>query len=101
MSDIKLIEALATIPVSGATITDTKYFFSNLPENTEELLAIEAIEDAKRKAKSLCAELGMKLGKILNIEDTSSGCCMDLEDSPTMNVQKTYKVNVTFELLDK
>jgi hypothetical protein len=45
--------------------------------------------------------MSMKLGKILNIEDTSSGCCQEIEDSKNNKVSKTYKVNITFELLDK
>ena len=101
LPSISQIEQLASISVIGAAITESKFTFSPPPADTEESLAKAAIEDARRKAKNLCAELNMKLGKILNIEDTSSGCCIEIEDANTNKVDKAYKVNVTFELADK
>ena len=41
------------------------------------------------------------VGKILNIEDTSTGCCGEIKDSKESVTTVTYHVNVTFELKDK
>jgi uncharacterized protein YggE len=95
------IEQLTAIRVPGVQITELKYTYANNNDDIEESLAKAAIEDARRKAESLCTTLNMRLGKILNIEDTSSGCCSTIEDSVLNKVAKEYKVNVTFELADK
>src|SRR5688572_12851669 len=64
------IEQLTAIRIPGAQITELKYSFDGATENVEESLAKAAIEEARRKAEALCATLNMRLGKILNIEDT-------------------------------
>lgn len=68
--------------------------------NIEEQLITQAIDDAKRKAMNICREIDMQLGKILNIEDASTGCCGEIKDSKESTTTKTYTVSVTFELKD-
>jgi len=97
--DQKKIDAMAGMSLSGVKVGSVNYTYS-FEDDVEQKLALSAIDDAKRKAKNICAELGMKVGKILNIEDTSGGCCGDMVDSKEPVLKKTYKVNVTFELLD-
>lgn len=94
------VEKLTSIRAPGVQITELKYTFSEEGMDTESVLAKSAIEDARRKAQALCKDLTMRLGKILNIEDTSSGCCGTPPDSPTSTIERSYKVNVTFELSD-
>jgi uncharacterized protein YggE len=101
LNDFNQLEKLAAVQIGGVGITDIKYTYGALPSDTEENLAKAAIDDASRKAKRLCEEMGMKLGKILNIEDSSSGCCNEIDDQPANKVTRAYKVNVTFELMDK
>lgn len=98
-SSQKKLDAIGTINISGVKMSGINYTYQ-FEEDVEQNLALSAIDDAKRKAKNICAELGMKMGKILNIEDTSSGCCADMTTSKEATMKKTYKVKVTFELLD-
>lgn len=64
--------------IEDARITNIKYTYGN-NSAVEEELALSAIKDAKRKAQNLCDALDLELGKMLNIEDTSSGCCSSLK----------------------
>ncbi|MEN0006902.1 MAG: SIMPL domain-containing protein [Bacteroidota bacterium] len=94
------MEKVLAIGVEGLRSTSTIYLFDDPGVEKEEDLAIAAIEDAKRKGSALCARIGKKLGKILNIEDVSSGCCRAIESGKAERAEKKYKVNVTFELID-
>lgn len=100
-----LIEAkdygeISDLKIEGFKLTSSKYYHSSNDDSIEESLALEAIRDAERKAKSLCDKIDKKLGKILNIEDTSSGCCNNLGEQKKQVISKAYKVTITFELLD-
>lgn len=92
------LEQVLGIRAPGVQVTEIKYRFAD--SDVESSMAIAAIEDARKKAQVLCNDVKMKLGKILNIEDTSSGCCNHIDDDNINRVEKNYKVNVTFELLD-
>ncbi len=94
------LDRLAGIEVEGAIIKNVLYLFKNPGYEAEEEMALAAIKDARRKAERLATEVGKKLGKILNIDDKSSGCCREIKDSKGPVTTKTYKVNVTFELID-
>jgi len=99
--DQKKLESLSEIQNDGFKIKEVKYLYTDIDENIESKLSLKAIQDAKRKAKKICAELNMNLGKILNIEDKSSGCCTIIEPSKTAETKKKYRITITFELLDK
>lgn len=86
--------------MEGVVVTEVKYIFKTLGIESEEQLAVDAIKDAERKAKKIAKEIGKKLGKIINLEDKSSGCCREIEDSKDKVANKQYKVTVTFELID-
>jgi uncharacterized protein YggE len=96
----KDFETIADIEIEGLRLTNTIFIFDQPGASIEDQLAIDAIEDATRKADALCKRLGKKRGKILNIEDVSSGCCRSIPEGKKEQVEKTYKVNVTFELID-
>ncbi|MDQ3016098.1 MAG: SIMPL domain-containing protein [Bacteroidota bacterium] len=100
LNGVDWAEKITSIRAPGVQITELKYSFTGDNAQTETLLAKSAIDDARRKAQSLCTDLKMKLGKILNIEDTSSGCCNTPEDAAVDKIDKVYKINVTFELID-
>jgi len=99
--DQEKLEALSGIQNEGLKVKQIMFLYTNIDENLETKLSLEAIQDAKRKAKKICSELDMRLGKILNIEDKSSGCCSTIEESKKAETNKKYKITITFELLDK
>ncbi|MBL7798639.1 MAG: SIMPL domain-containing protein [Saprospiraceae bacterium] len=100
VSDLSKLQDLYNLSVEGVKFGELKYIFDAPGYEEEEKLALAAINDAERKAKRLAAEMHKKVGKILNIEDKSSGCCREIEDSTQPKAIKSYKINVTFELLD-
>ena len=92
------LERLMEYGNDGVSVSSVKFGYSGIDQSVEESLIMNAISDAKRKASRICKNLKMKLGKILSIEDTSSGCCKTIKDSKTKTTKIKYSVNVTFEL---
>lgn len=93
-------EKIASLKLEGVQITSILYTYSNIDPQVIENMLLNAIEDAKRKAAKITKETGLKLGKILNIEDSSGGCCGDIKETKEAKTTKTYNVNITFELKD-
>jgi len=100
VKDQRLLEGLSGGQDEGFKVKEVKYLYTNVEADVESNLSLSAIKDAKRKAKKLCDELGMTLGKILNIEDKSSGCCNTIGESKTAETTKNYNITITFELID-
>ena len=98
LTDQEQIKALLSKPIPGVRVQNAKYAFAPMSEAEEKEMALEAIEDARRKAKSLAHNIDQKLGKLLNIEDTSTGCCGEIRDAKESSITRTYHVNVTFQL---
>lgn len=96
----KQLDGFSAIQNEGFRVKDVRYLYANIDPNTESDLSLQAIQDAKRKAQRICDELGMKLGKILNIEDKSSGCCGNIDESKKSETTMKYKITITFELID-
>lgn len=92
---------LMKIQVEGVRIANVKYLYQNVDPNIETKLSLQAIEDAKRRAQEICKSTGTTLGKILNIEDRSNGCCREIGTANSSKVERKYKVTVTYELQDK
>jgi len=88
------------VVVEGVKFSEVRYQFDAPGPEAEEALALEAVKDAERKAKRLAADTNKKVGKILNIEDSSSGCCRTIAENTQPKVTQGYRVNITFELLD-
>jgi uncharacterized protein YggE len=86
--------------VEGVKFSEARYQFDAPGPEAEEAMALEAVKDAERKAKKLAADTNKKVGKILNIEDTSSGCCRTIAEGQQPKTAQNYRVNITFELLD-
>jgi uncharacterized protein YggE len=101
LNDIAKVQRIGEVVNEGVRISSMVYTYSNVAPAIESQLIIDAINDAKRKAANICKEIDMHLGKILNIEDTSTGCCGEIKDSQQPTTTKTYNVNVTFELKDR
>ena len=101
INDKSKIQALQEMNLDGVRVNSTLYTYQPADAEIERQLTINAIEDAKRKAESISKEVRMRVGKILNIEDTSTGCCGEIKDSKESVTTVTYHVNVTFELKDK
>lgn len=99
-NDQKTPEKLASLKLEGVQINSILYTYSKIENQDIENMLLNAIEDAKRKAVNITKETGLKLGKILNIEDTSGGCCGDIKETKETKITKTYNVNITFELKD-
>lgn len=95
----KLSEATGIV-AEGAKLTEVKYQYDVPGIAAEDDLARNAMNDAERKAEKLAKEAGKKIGKILNIEDRSSGCCREIEEAIRPTIIHNYKVNVTYELVD-
>ena len=68
ITDFDKLENISNIQVDGMRIKEIKYLFDMSDEDLETELSLKAINDAKRKAKAICDEINMKVGKILNIE---------------------------------
>ena len=101
LKDKAQIQALQQINLTGVLVNAGLFTYPPADPIIESQLPIAAIEDAKRKAESISKEVGMRVGKILNIEDTSSGCCDQIKESKESVTTVAYQVNVTFELKDK
>lgn len=99
ITDLETLNKLRSLDLDGVTFNELKYSFPKIGSEGEEMLALNAITDAKRKANYLAEKNGFKVGKILNIEDFSSGCCHEITPKPEAQVKLPYRVNVTFELL--
>jgi uncharacterized protein YggE len=100
LKDLSTLSEVSAVGVEGVKVGDFKYIFDEPGYSAEEEMALNAVKDAERKAKKLALEIGKKVGKILNIEDKSSGCCREIQENGKPEIFHTYKVNVTFELLD-
>lgn len=98
-TNLETMIKLRSLDFEGISFNDIKYTFPKIGMDGEEDLALNAINDAKRKANFLAEKNGFKVGKILNIEDFSSGCCHEIAPKPDAQVRLVYRVNVTFELL--
>ncbi|HMT72255.1 MAG TPA: SIMPL domain-containing protein [Saprospiraceae bacterium] len=99
-NDKNIPEKLANLKLEGVQITEIHYTYNNNLTPEIENMLLNAIDNAKRKASKIAQETGMKLGKILNIEDISGGCCGDIKDTKETKTTKSYDVNITFELKD-
>lgn len=99
ISNLKLISDLRKIECEGAGFQDLKFTFADPGLAAEEILAIKAIEDAKAKAQYIASKSGFKVGKILNIEDFSSGSCLTIPAKQEPTHKLVYRLNITFELL--
>lgn len=94
------LEKILSIKLNGIKISDIKYLYLLENEKIESELSFKAIQDAKRKAKAICDEINMKVGKILNIEVKPSDLSYTLKESKEDSVFTTYKVSITFKLID-
>ncbi len=99
-SDINSSDKLTSLKLDGYRVSDIKYVLPVIDKNTESELSINAMEDAKRKASAICNSVKMKLGKILNIEVKSNGFDKTTTESKEALLIKTYKVTVTYKLID-
>lgn len=84
----------------GFRIKNTKYLFKQANENLESELSLQAINDARKKAKTICQDIDKKVGKILNIEVKEGGFFSNNTESKNDNIMVTYKVTITFKLID-
>jgi len=99
-SDFNNLEKITNISVEGFRITDTKYLYGKTDKNLETELSLKAIQDAKRKAKAICNDIDMKVGKILNIEVKEGDFSSRTKENKESNTIKTYRVTITFKLID-
>lgn len=98
--DFDKLEKINQIQVAGFNMADIKYIFEAPDENLETQLSLEAINDAKRKAKAICDEINKEVGKILNIEIKEAGFGAEqLENNKDVMIH-SYRVAVTFKLVD-
>jgi uncharacterized protein YggE len=100
ITDFDSLENISNIKVDGLKISDIKYLFDISDEDLETELSIKAINDAKRKAKAICKEINMKIGKILNIEVKESGYGTEKIENKKDEIIKSYRVAITFKLVD-
>lgn len=100
LTDFDKLEKISNIQVDGLRISNIKYLFDITDEDLETELSIKAINDAKRKAKAICDEINMKIGKILNIEVKESGYGTEKIENSKDEIIKSYRVAITFKLVD-
>jgi uncharacterized protein YggE len=99
-TDLNNLEKISNISIKGFSITETVYIYQTKNENLETELSLEAIKDAKRKAKAICKSIDMKLGNILNIEVKEGDFPSSSIEKKDIKSLKTYKVTITFNLID-
>lgn len=99
-TDFDKLERISNIQVDGFRVSDIKYLFDVSDLNLETELSLKAINDAKRKAKAICDEINMKVGKILNIEVKESSYGTELIENKEEEIIKSYRVAITFKLVD-
>lgn len=100
ITDFDKLEKISNIQVDGLKISDIKYLFDISDEDLETELSLKAINDAKRKAKAICDEINMEIGKILNIEVKESGYGTEKIENKKDEIIKSYRVAITFKLVD-
>jgi uncharacterized protein YggE len=100
LTSLDKLKQISDLEVNGFKVIDIKYLFDISDENLEVDLSLDAIKDAKRKAKSICDEIDKKVGKILNIEIRESAFGSQLFEHKESTYTKTYKVAITFKLID-
>lgn len=99
-SDFNNLKKITNILINGFRITETKFLYGRTDDNLETELSLKAIKDAKRKAKAICDEIKMKVGKILNIEVKEGDFSSRPKESKENSTIITYKVTITFKLID-
>ena len=100
ITDFEQLEMISNIQVEGFRVKQISYLFDISDENLETELSLLAINDAKRKAKAICDEINMKVGKILNIEVKESSYGTDKIENKKEDIIKSYRVAITFKLID-
>ncbi|WJJ95584.1 SIMPL domain-containing protein [Algibacter luteus] len=100
ITDFDKLENISNIQVDGMRIKEIKYLFDMSDEDLETELSLKAINDAKRKAKAICDEINMKVGKILNIEVKESSYGTEKIENKKEDIIKSYRVAITFKLVD-
>ena len=100
ITDFDKLEKISNIQVDGLKIFDIKYLFDISDEDLETELSLKAINDAKRKAKAICDEINMEVGKILNIEVKESGYGTEKIENKKDEIIKSFRVAITFKLVD-
>jgi uncharacterized protein YggE len=100
ITDFDKLENISNIQVDGMRIKEIKYLFDMSDEDLETELSLKAINDAKRKAKAICDEINMKVGKILNIEVKESSYGTEKIENKKEDMIKSYRLAITFKLVD-
>lgn len=84
----------------GVQFERVSYDYGEYKELDDKELSLEAINNARKKAEEITKEIGKKVGRILNIEDKSSGNLNMPTNYTGSKYTAVYWVSVTFELLD-
>ncbi len=102
LKDKETARKVMDIQQEGLSFSDVSYTFDKVDPSVYDDLALEAIADARRKAKALAKEIGKSVGEILNLEDQSKVESARSYSSSNSSDSKgiAYSVVVTFELLD-
>ncbi len=100
ITDLDKLEGLSTINLSTFRIKNISYIYDAPDQALETELSLKAINDAKRKAKAICDDINMKVGKILNIEVKETGFGTDPREKKKESNVHGYRVAVTFKLID-
>lgn len=94
------LEKFTDISHPGFKIKKIRYVYDKTDKSLESELSLQAIADAKRKAKAICQEIDMEVGKILNIEVKEGDFSSNYKESKDERSLITYKVTITFKLID-
>lgn len=95
-SQQQLEKVLTGVVSNGANqIQGINFSFSN-PDNFKQMIRKKAIKQAKNKAKELCEDAGIRLGRVLNIEESESSLPIPYPHAVAMSV-KNQAVAPTIE----
>lgn len=92
------LEKFKSLDVDGLKILKANYVYSDDFKKYTETMILEAIKDAKRKAKNIAKAIDREVGNLLNIDDKVGMKTGSKYDKKNSQKKLTYSINVTFEL---
>ena len=100
VKDKEQAKQLYELDIKGLKLNNINYVYDTQHKIDDFAMASAAIGDAQRKAEALAQIVGKKIGKVLNIVDTSYGTIKIPENVRYETYTYKYTVTITYELLD-
>jgi len=97
----KEAQAISKFDIKGLSCTKFTYYYDKGHSVQSSNMAVDAMDDARRKAEALATKAGKKVGEVIHIEDKNKTRIMKPSGYNTKASSTfTYALTVTYELLD-